>query len=26
LFKSAEENAKWRYNFYKRMAAMEYTK
>ncbi|MGB8492442.1 MAG: pyruvate:ferredoxin (flavodoxin) oxidoreductase, partial [Bacteroidales bacterium] len=26
LFKAAEENAKWRYNSYKRLAAMEYTK
>jgi pyruvate-ferredoxin/flavodoxin oxidoreductase len=26
LFKAAEENAKWRHNFYKRMAAMEFTK
>jgi pyruvate-ferredoxin/flavodoxin oxidoreductase len=26
LFASAEENAKWRYNYYKRMAAMEFTK
>jgi pyruvate-ferredoxin/flavodoxin oxidoreductase len=24
LFKAAEENAKWRYNSYKRLAAMEY--
>ncbi|HPK05298.1 MAG TPA: hypothetical protein PK908_05330, partial [Bacteroidales bacterium] len=24
LFKAAEENAQWRYNAYKRMAAMEY--
>ncbi len=26
LFDAAEENAKWRHNFYKRMAAMEYGK
>ncbi len=26
LFKAAEENAKWRYNSYKRLAAMEFTK
>ncbi len=26
LFKAAEENAKWRYNNYKRLAAMEFTK
>ena len=26
LFKAAEENAKWRYNTYKRLAAMEYAK
>ncbi len=26
LFKVAEENAKWRYNVYKRLAAMEFTK
>jgi len=26
LFSAAEENAKWRYNSYKRMAAMDYTK
>ncbi|HLN22296.1 MAG TPA: pyruvate:ferredoxin (flavodoxin) oxidoreductase [Bacteroidales bacterium] len=26
LFKAAEENAKWRYNSYKRLASMEYTK
>ncbi len=26
LFKAAEENAKWRYNNYKRLAAMEYGK
>jgi len=26
LFKAAEENSKWRYNSYKRLAAMEYTK
>ncbi|MGC9344315.1 MAG: pyruvate:ferredoxin (flavodoxin) oxidoreductase, partial [Bacteroidales bacterium] len=26
LFKAAEENAKWRYNSYQRMAAMEYSK
>ncbi len=26
LFKAAEENAKWRYESYKRMAAMDYTK
>jgi pyruvate-ferredoxin/flavodoxin oxidoreductase len=26
LFKAAEENAKWRYNSYKRLAAMEYAK
>jgi pyruvate-ferredoxin/flavodoxin oxidoreductase len=26
LFKAAEENAKWRYNSYQRMAAMEYAK
>ncbi|HEX2921618.1 MAG TPA: pyruvate:ferredoxin (flavodoxin) oxidoreductase [Bacteroidales bacterium] len=26
LFKAAEENAKWRYNSYKRLAGMEYTK
>lgn len=26
LFKEAEENAKWRYNSYKRLASMEYTK
>jgi pyruvate-ferredoxin/flavodoxin oxidoreductase len=25
LFKAAEENAKWRYNGYKRMASMDYT-
>ncbi|HEX7584027.1 MAG TPA: pyruvate:ferredoxin (flavodoxin) oxidoreductase, partial [Prolixibacteraceae bacterium] len=25
LFKAAEENAKWRYNSYKRMAAQDYT-
>jgi pyruvate-ferredoxin/flavodoxin oxidoreductase len=25
LFKAAEENSKWRYNSYKRLAAMEYT-
>ncbi|MFW5877894.1 MAG: pyruvate:ferredoxin (flavodoxin) oxidoreductase, partial [bacterium] len=25
LFKAAEENAKWRYNTYKRMAAMDYS-
>jgi pyruvate-ferredoxin/flavodoxin oxidoreductase len=25
LFKAAEENAKWRYNSYKRMASMEYS-
>jgi hypothetical protein len=24
LFKAAEENAKWRYNSYKRLAAMVY--
>jgi pyruvate-ferredoxin/flavodoxin oxidoreductase len=26
LFKAAEENSKWRYNTYKRLAAMEFTK
>jgi pyruvate-ferredoxin/flavodoxin oxidoreductase len=26
LFKAAEENAKWRYNSYERMAAMDYSK
>lgn len=26
LFKAAEENAKWRYNGYKRLAAMDYSK
>jgi pyruvate-ferredoxin/flavodoxin oxidoreductase len=26
LFKAAEENAKWRYNSYKRLAAMDYSK
>ena len=26
LFKAAEENAKWRYNSYKRVASMDYTK
>jgi pyruvate-ferredoxin/flavodoxin oxidoreductase len=26
LFKAAEENAKWRYNSYKRLASMDYTK
>jgi pyruvate-ferredoxin/flavodoxin oxidoreductase len=26
LFKAAEENAKWRYNSYKRLAGMEFTK
>ena len=26
LFKAAEENAKWRYNSYKRMAAMDFSK
>jgi pyruvate-ferredoxin/flavodoxin oxidoreductase len=26
LFKAAEENAKWRYNSYKRLASMEYSK
>jgi pyruvate-ferredoxin/flavodoxin oxidoreductase len=26
LFKAAEENSKWRYNSYKRLAAMEYAK
>jgi pyruvate-ferredoxin/flavodoxin oxidoreductase len=26
LFKAAEENSKWRYNVYRRLAAMEYTK
>ena len=26
LFAAAEENAKWRYNSYKRMAAMDYSK
>jgi pyruvate-ferredoxin/flavodoxin oxidoreductase len=26
LFKAAEENAKWRYNSYKRLASMEYAK
>jgi len=26
LFKVAEENAKWRYNVYKRLAAMEFAK
>jgi pyruvate-ferredoxin/flavodoxin oxidoreductase len=25
LFKAAEENAKWRYKSYQRMAAMEFT-
>jgi len=25
LFKAAEENAKWRYNSYKRLADMNYT-
>ena len=24
LFESAEENAKWRYNYYKRLAAMQF--
>jgi pyruvate-ferredoxin/flavodoxin oxidoreductase len=26
LFKAAEDNARWRYNSYKRMAAMDFTK
>ena len=26
LFKAAEENAKWRYNSYKRLASQDYTK
>jgi pyruvate-ferredoxin/flavodoxin oxidoreductase len=26
LFKAAEENAKWRYNTYKRHASMDYSK
>jgi pyruvate-ferredoxin/flavodoxin oxidoreductase len=26
LFKAAEDNAKWRYNHYKRLAAMTYEK
>jgi len=26
LFKAAEENARWRYNSYVRMAAMDYSK
>ena len=26
LFKAAEENAKWRYNYYKRLAAMDFSK
>ena len=25
LFKAAEENSKWRYNFYQRLASMEYS-